>query len=955
MHNKLKLFFLLLFAIVSTTVHKCYAQDLNYFVLGKEELKNAEIYSILQTKDLRLFVATNEGLYQYKHGEMKLVSSNEKQLGISLFNLIENKKGDVFCYNLNGQIFTIKRNKLELYQTIPANSLSASMSMEFDEDDNLIVGSKGCFIIKFDSIKPIYHRPNEITKFSKLPDGRIFISTKQEDTLFQISRGRIIPNLYKFEHTSEFNRLIYILGKKLINVDRLNEIRQTKEEKKLTSLTSYFQFNNKTIWRKNHTSGIEKLVIENDMPKVKEIYFKNTFISHIAEGVNGELFLGTFGKGLFVIPNKNIFQYKFKNLGNNIQSIASNKKGTVFISDRINGILSYHHNQLEKLNVDLEFIPEKIFSVEDFHIDVNRKFPTLFYNNSGIYGALKNIDKIDKHTMLLSTSEGLYKFGNKELLSDTIWKPIKDNIYLLKDTKTRCLDAIYTPAEKAIYISTISSLIKVTEGGTKEILKLKNKELIGNDLLTFNDEVWVATQSQGIVVFKGGEFLYTIDVSNGLANNYVNKIHEKNGIVYISTKSSFQMYNTKNKTWQAIGFAEGIEDGSVNNFTVTDDAIWLASNNTLVSIPINFKTELIDLELQIDSIKIGNKYLEKITDYSFNSKENKLSVFPDFSLIPYQNEASYSYQLIGFDDKRRFKSVLESKIQYDYLPPGDYNFLINVKFRDRESSELTYNFSIRKPYWQTWWFYAIVVSAVVIIGFYYTAHRAKRLKKTNAEKLLRQSLKMDSIESELRALRSQMNPHFIFNSLNSIQDLILKQDTNASYDYIVLFSDLVRNSLNYSNRQYISVEEEISFLNTYLKLEKLRFGSDFQYSIINKCLVDKKIPSLVIQPFVENAIVHGLFHKKGKKNLNIEFTPYSDGLQCTITDNGIGRKKALEIQKRQGEHHSSYAMEAIKKRLKILEKKYNKTIGFVVKDLISDEASSGTQIVITFPNITFFK
>lgn len=955
MRIKLKSLFYFLTITFSVVVSSCYGQDLNYFVIGEEELKNAEIYSILQTKDLKLYVTTNEGLYRYKHGKMSEVPSSKEQKGISLFNLIENKKGDVFCYNLSGQIFTIQDGNLKLFQTIPENLMSSNMSMVFDEDDNLIIGSKGCFIVTNNEIKPIYQREDDITQFSKLPDGRIFISGKKKDSLFQISRGKVIPNFQDFKSSSKFNSLVYILGEKLISIDRLNKITNENTKKDLSSLTKYVQFNNDIIWRQNYRNGIETLVFENEKIVVKESFFTNTFISYIAKGKNGELFLGTFGKGLFVVPNKNTVQYTFLNKGNNIQSIAADSSGLIFISDRINGILSYYNNELKEVKIDYKYIPENIFSVENFNTKISKKFPTLFFNNSSLSGALKNVDKVDYNTILLSTSTGLIKIGNSKVLSDSIWKPIAVNKFLLKGDKTRCLDAIFIPSEDAIYLSSISSLNRISNDGSKEVLKLNDRNLIANDLLAYNDEVWAATQNQGIVIFKKGRIHNIINIENGLANNYVKKIEEKNGLVYISTRTSFQIYNTENGVLRTIGFAEGIKDGSVKDFTLAANSIWLATNNKLVSIPTNFKTVNIDLEFKIDSIKVNHNHLNKISKNSFSFKENKLSVFPDFRIIPYQNEAIYSYQLIGFDDDEKLTSVTEPKIHYDYLPSGDYTFLLNVKYRDLESPKLAYSFSIKKPYWQTWWFYLSLFLILIAILFFYSLNKNERLKKLNEEKLLKQSLEMNSIESELRALRSQMNPHFIFNSLNSIQDLILMQDTNASYDYIVLFSDLVRNSLNYSNRQSISLEEEIGFLNTYLKLEKLRFGDDFQYHIINNGLVDRKIPSLVIQPFVENAIVHGLFHKKGKKVLNIEFTPYSDGLQCTITDNGIGRQKAIEIQKRQGEHHSSYAMGAIKKRLKILEEKYNKTIGYVVKDLNSGKAASGTQIVITFPNIPFFK
>ncbi|QKX06944.1 histidine kinase [Aquimarina sp. TRL1] len=204
---------------------------------------------------------------------------------------------------------------------------------------------------------------------------------------------------------------------------------------------------------------------------------------------------------------------------------------------------------------------------------------------------------------------------------------------------------------------------------------------------------------------------------------------------------------------------------------------------------------------------------------------------------------------------------------------------------------------------------------------------------------------------QLKSLRSQMNPHFIFNSLNSIQDLVLQQDTEASYDYIVLFAQLVRNTLHYSNESFISIEKEIEFLEVYLELEKLRFGELLSYDItFTQESQEVEIPSLLIQPFVENALIHGLFHKKGNKKLHVHFE-LTTQLKCFITDNGVGRTKAKKIQKRQGaKTYTSFALEAIKKRLHLLQDQYGDTIGYTIIDLYDDKQQAiGTKVEVILP------
>ena len=255
-----------------------------------------------------------------------------------------------------------------------------------------------------------------------------------------------------------------------------------------------------------------------------------------------------------------------------------------------------------------------------------------------------------------------------------------------------------------------------------------------------------------------------------------------------------------------------------------------------------------------------------------------------------------------------------------------------------------------------------VLILTVFAANYIILNYSKVLNKKNEEKLqknkqelelayleLEESKKNEYADLKLKSLRAQMNPHFMFNALNSIQDLILKQDTDASYDYIVMFAQLIRDTLNYSNQDFISIEEELEFLKIYLELEKLRIGNEFNYTIDYKENESIEVPSLLIQPFIENALVHGLIHKTGKKELHIDFKLTKKALECTITDNGIGRQKAELIVKRQGNNHKSFALDAIEKRLEVFYKKYYEKVGYNIIDLYENENAIGTKVVLTIP------
>ena len=480
----------------------------------------------------------------------------------------------------------------------------------------------------------------------------------------------------------------------------------------------------------------------------------------------------------------------------------------------------------------------------------------------------------------------------------------------------------------------------------------KEQPIIANDLLLYGTELWVATQDHGILIFKNGELTRQLIDKHGLEDRSIYKIQERDDQIYISHKSGFQIYSPITNDWKTIGRPEGIESGTSEDFALGHDNLWFAGNAKLLSLPINnIPDPTIDFRVQIDSILIGNQKVVISEEGAFDYKQNKLSVHLDFKGILFEEEAYYSYRLEGLDKNTKQIPATESEITYNYLPPGSYSFSVTAHYRDSKNDSLAYNFTIKKPYWQRWWFLTIIGIALSLVLLIIIFLRNKKMKRENEEWLEQQMLKTDLIESELKALRSQMNPHFVFNSLNSIQDLILQKDTDASYDYIVLFSNLVRNALSYSNEAFILLEKEIDFLETYLKLEKLRFGDNFSYTIDSNASKTIQVPSLIVQPFVENAIVHGLFHKQSERILSIYFELRDTLLICTIIDNGVGRTKALEIQQRQGTDHTSFALNSIHKRLQILKKKYDASIGFTITDLYDDETktASGTKVEITLP------
>ena len=196
-----------------------------------------------------------------------------------------------------------------------------------------------------------------------------------------------------------------------------------------------------------------------------------------------------------------------------------------------------------------------------------------------------------------------------------------------------------------------------------------------------------------------------------------------------------------------------------------------------------------------------------------------------------------------------------------------------------------------------------------------------------------------------------MNPHFLFNALNSIQDLILLKDIRSSNEYLGKFAELMRKTLEASGKDYISISEELALLRHYLELEKLRFGDDFHFELITEGQLNLEtdtIPPLLIQPYVENGIKHGLLHKKGEKRLVVRFSKFENQLIVDIIDNGIGRKRAHDIKQRRADKHLSFSTEQNDRRIELINETSVNQITLKIEDLFEGDDPMGTRASLHF-------
>ncbi len=472
-----------------------------------------------------------------------------------------------------------------------------------------------------------------------------------------------------------------------------------------------------------------------------------------------------------------------------------------------------------------------------------------------------------------------------------------------------------------------------------------------NGVLIFNTK----TQSLKRITDEDGlnsELVYSIEFSenkNALwigTNQGINKLNLKkylsSGIVEISSFGKQE------------GFA-GVECNSGGIWEDKDGTLWFGTVSGLIKYqPFNFKRNEYENSTLIQKISLLNEDTVLANQSVLPSDMNTITFYYRGICLTNPDRVLYQKKLEGLaQDKEWSKPSSEDYSKYANLAPGKYTFKIRSCNNEGiwNKNETTFMFEIKSPFYLTWWFLLlslIFVTTIIYVIFKIRIHNIKKKQRLDFER------KVEMSRIELKALRSQMNPHFIFNSLNSIQHYIFNSKSEEAIKYLNKFARLVRLILNNSEKTTVTVGEDIEALKLYLELEQMRFEDKFEYEIIIDESVDYDydiMPPLLMQPYVENAILHGLNTKPVKGKLTISLSSKNNFLICTIMDNGIGREKAAEIRRTMPfRSHKSLGMKITEDRLKILNELNNSDLSVAITDLKDENNNAlGTKVELFVP------
>lgn len=481
------------------------------------------------------------------------------------------------------------------------------------------------------------------------------------------------------------------------------------------------------------------------------------------------------------------------------------------------------------------------------------------------------------------------------------------------------------------------------------------------------DVLWIGSLGGGLISFntRTGK-CHSLTISDGLPNNTVYAVTlDANNLLWCSSNKGIFSFNLTDHTVSSFTSKDGLPCDEFNRyhfFKFPDGRLAFGGiNGYTVFDPPDILTDAFQPAVALTGISINNVPVDygdihSLFKQSINSLD-KIDLpyhqnFISFEMAALQynitEKLQYRYMLQGFDPDWVYAGN-NNIAAYTNIPPGKYTLQVNAtNTAGKWSTHIkTITVVIHPPFWQTPWFVLLVIAIVCAIVYIFIKARIKAVRKEEQQKL---TFEREASELKAQALRAQMNPHFIFNCLNSIKALIQGDNKQRAIIYLTTFSKLIRNQLN-NAQQEISLHAELETCRLYVQLEALRFGDNIaiEFNIEEGTdLFSLQVPPLILQPFIENAIWHGILPKNGG-TVSVNVMQKNGKMVCTVEDDGIGREMAIRNKSQTSSTYESKGMKLVQNRLTL----YN-TISHhggsvrVIDKKDRNGQATGTLIIITF-------
>lgn len=973
----------LLYFIIALSSNLIFGQQEVYHHFSRnDQLPDATFYDIIEDDHFNIWLAADSGLYKY-NGKQFILYTHPDQHGDAVFNLTLDHKGRLWFNNIYGQFFYVENEQMTLFydahdlvkgQLVPFTINDDSVMLytwysgtyRVSLTDKTVVKKKQDLVLSMRrNGQNIWHLdiPNDKSGANR---HKIVKDIKGKSTVITqfYENGIVAPQLFIVDDRV---LLLYKLGgiNKLFAIYDNGSMKAVSLPKNLEQISIYNIVSQEDQKWLCTSDGAWLFQLNDTKLEIQKHTLESQSVTNVINDFNSNIWATTLDNGIFVIPNKDIKRLYLPGEKQKINAVCQLDDGR-FVIGTNDGVLYIYDSDLQisrtiKLNnrgaVNYLYFDSQTSSLlvsttnnSSYKLDV-RTFQLIRYDN--ILNSAKSILRVND-------SQIFYGSFKEALLYDNSLE--RSQAVLIR--KQRVKGAMLLSGDRLL-ISFVDGVYvyHVRQKVLKEI-KHEGESVFATSIGIHENDIWLGTKGASFLLLNREDdklrFRESITISdfNTLKENSSSfvKLQSDENDLWMLNCGVLTLYEPIKRTTQQVNGQLGIND-LITDFIIGDEVLTAFSSRSIYQIPkdvlkSNFKTAPITItEVTVNETPRSLRALSKLDhdenniNFTFNSNGFKASEYVE-----------YQYQINNEEGSWRRVPYGTTQLQFASLSPGDYSFKLRGK--NNRSTGYKYlkpvRFTILPPFWQSYWFYALIVLLIIVLTYLIFKRQQEKKNKKRIQEMDKLLMEKKIASLKLENIRSQMNPHFVFNSLNSIQDFIVSNERELASDYLVKFSRLIRKYLDYSQQDEITLGQEIAALKLYLELEKMRFDDELDYSIkIDDTLNIEHImiPSLLVQPYVENALKHGLMHKPNNRKLMIDCGVIENKkiLSIKIEDNGIGRQQSALLNRNRGRSHTSFSTAVNNERASLYKEQFNKPVDIVIEDLVNDGQASGTRVTITLP------
>lgn len=946
---------------------------------SKNGLASNNCYFILQDQKGFIWIATDNGISRFDGTNFQNFTIEDGLPDTQILQMKEDQFGRIWFFALNGQLSYLQdgkfynRDNSELLKKLSFNTVIVSFLM--DKQGRIWLGTNSNLIVCWDGKKiKKYVSPNPEDKFINAfihedEQGNIFSYSdlsvqKFNGKTFSIVKSDVQPLSYMTATNTANKSLLYLdkSGLQELKGGKINNIIPIPQNL-IKNMSGYFYYDNlaKEVWIANANGSF---ALDKNGKTVQ--YLQDIPVNQVIKDNNQNMWFAT-NTGIYMLPNINnrlsIIDAESGLSSNVIKSITKDGKNRLWLGtdDAVIDVLTINNYQVNEIGLD-DF--KKYKTIKQINFDSRNQ--SIYFSSDYGMGVFKNIyNSINEVNYLKETNNSMFviKHFSLDEKSNRLALALSSGVVFLSDRlntlefnslkyrekqdfiKDRSYHVFYD-RNGTLWFSNINGLSQFANG--KLIKHFEKHPLLTkriNDIQQLADGTLIlATDGYGLLFYKNNQIAKQITQKDGLTNNICTKIFVKNNEIWVLTNKGVNKiadYPAKPSVAN-FDYGKDLLSDDINSLFIDDSTAYFATNKGLILFKYNNKNISRNLpKVYVTSIIKDNERLP-VNQKNFTFETGNNTILFTFSAVDFTtSDITYRYRL---SENSSWVETRTRRLDFSSLQSGDYIFEVSAKSQNGNwgpSAKIA--FSITKHFWQSLWFLSILILLVAYIFYKVAVYITRKQKDKEQEQLL---LKNKVLMLEQQALQAMMNPHFVFNVMNSIQHYINTQNTASANRVLTGFGRLIRKNLEICTKSYITLEEELEYLNLYLKLEKNRFGEKLKYAFMVDEEIDREetlIPSMLLQPYVENAIWHGIMPKEtgGEIQINIKIKD-NDYLNIEIIDDGIGIDNSL---KNKSGTHVSKGMQLTRERLNLLGQIAAKPIHLTVKQM----TTNGTIVSIAIP------